>query len=320
MAFGQQMGSLRNLKKSMAKNTGGAFIRYIPKNGSLNVRFIQEPEHWVNYLEHYDQTARRSFPCNGEQGCPGCAGQDRKSSRYLANAVDRDDSDRVIPLQMPKDLANRLVIRYERNGTLTDRDFELSRAGEGLDTVYDLDAGPVDRAKIDKFKPLDLLKTLEDAYNSVFGGDDDDDDDTPAPPVKTRKRSGAAAAARPKPEPAEDEDDEAEEAEEAPPAKPAPRKRAAKKAAAPEPEFTPEVDEDEDEDTEPEDDEDSPDVDDEDDDGDEGYTEEVLRAMPLGVLRKVARDEFEVATKGKSQDELIDAIFEAGEAEDAPPY
>jgi hypothetical protein len=324
VGFGQQMGSLKNLKKSMAKGSGGAWIKYIPKNGSMNVRFIQEPEHWVNYVEHFDSTARRSFPCNGEAGCPGCAGGERKSSRYLANAVDRDNNDRVIPLQLPKDLANRLVIRYERNGTLTDRDFELSRAGDGLDTVYDLDAGPVDRAKIDKYKPLDLLKTLEDAYNEVFGdGDsDDEDDDTPAAPVKPRKRSGAAAAAKPKAEPEEDDEDEDDEEDEEPAPKPAKKtaakKSAPKKKAAPEPEFTPEVDEDEDD--EPEDDEDEPDEDepdvDEDEDDDEGYTEDVLRAMPMGVLRKVAREEFGVATRGKDQDALIDAIFAAGEDDD----
>ena len=80
---------------------------------------------------------------------------ERKSNRYLANVVDLD-RDKVIPLLMPRDLANRFVVRYERNGTLIDRDFELSRTGEGLDTVYDLDAGVADRKKIDKYTPLNL--------------------------------------------------------------------------------------------------------------------------------------------------------------------
>ena len=41
---------------------GGRWIKYVPKNGSINVRFIEEPENWVNCPEHYDQTRRKSFP------------------------------------------------------------------------------------------------------------------------------------------------------------------------------------------------------------------------------------------------------------------
>lgn len=310
MAIGQKMGSLKALKQSMAKGGGGAFIKYIPKNGSMNVRFIQEPEEWVNYVEHFDQMLRKSYPCNGEQSCPGCAGGERKSSRYLANAVDRDDNDRVIPLQMPKDLANRLVVRYERNGTLTDRDFELSRSGEGLDTVYDLDAGVVDRAKIDKYTPLDLLKVLEDAYNNVFGGGADEDDEPetkPASAVKARTKStagakvGKKAAKKAEPEPEEDEEED-EDPED----------------TTPEPEFTPEADDDDDE----ADDDSEEDTEESEDDDDEGYTEEYLRSLPLGSLRAIARDEFGVSTKGKNQDALIEAIFESSDDGDdnAPPY
>lgn len=312
MAFGQKTGSLKNLKKTLAKGGGGAYIKYIPKNGSMNVRFIQEPEEWVNYVEHFDTMMRKSFPCNGESMCPGCSSGERKSSRYLANAVDRDDKDRIIPLQMPKDLANRLVVRYERNGTLTDRDFELSRSGEGLDTVYDLDAMVVDRAKIDKFAPLDLLKVLEDAYNNVFGTETEeekDGEDAPAPTPKPRGRgrSAAAAVAKGEANPDADEDDADEEEEEV---APEPVKKAAA-PKAPEPEFVAEED---DEDDEPET-ADAPEEDDDDEEGEDSYTEEELRALPFGALRSVARD-FGVATKGMDADAIIGAIMDSGDEAD----
>lgn len=294
MAIGQKMGSLKTLKKSLAKGSAGsAWVKYIPKNGSMNVRFIEEPENWVNYVEHWDSTLRKSFPCNGESGCPGCITGERKSNRYLANAVDVD-ADRVVPLQMPKDLANRLVVRYERNGTLTDRDFELSRSGEGLDTVYDLDAGPQDRKKIDKYAPLDLIKVLEDAYNDIFSPDDDVDAVVPTP-AKAKAKSRAAVAIRDDNPDVDEDGDEAPEA----PVKPAAKKAAAKaKAAVPEPVFTPEVDED--------------DGDEDGDDDEDAYDEETLRALPLGALRAVAR-EFEIEPKGMDQDDIIDAIMSAGE-------
>lgn len=337
MAFGQKQGSLKNLKKSLAKGGGKGFIKYIPKNGSMNVRFIQEPEEWVNYVEHYDQVARKSFPCNGEQNCPGCMSGERKSSRYLANVVDLDDNNRVVPLQMPKDLANRLVVKYEKWGSITDRDIELSRQGEGLDTVYDLDPSVPDRKRIDKYQPIDLLKVLEDAFNAVFGDDDDEDEEEVKPAAKKsgvrgRKQSPAARAA--KGTTLEDEDEEEDE-------KPAPRKRAAakkaaakppvddedevdeeeeepeppkkstrKKAAVKEPEFEP------DEDEEDEAEEDEPEADESEEDEEE-YTEEDLRAMPFGALRAVAR-EFGVSTKGKNADAIIEEIMEMGEEVDEP--
>lgn len=321
MAFGQRVGSMKTLKQTLQKGGGGnAWIKYIPKNGNLNVRFIQEPEEWVNYVEHYDMTLRKSYPCNGEASCPGCNSGERKSYRYLANAVDIE-SDRAIPLQLPKDLANRLVVKYEKWGTLIDRDIELTRSGEGLDTVYDLDAGVPSRMKIDKYTPLDLLKVLDDAFRDVFGGGtDDDEDEKPKAAVKMRAKSAAAAKV-----------DDPEDEEEAPTPKPA-AKRAAKKApvkAAPKaPEFEPEDDDEADDDEDipdallsdserasraAEKQDDGPDVDDDDDDDDEeGYSEEQLQALPLGALRAVARD-FDVDTKGKNAKAIIAEIMSSGD-------
>ena len=317
MAFGSKTGSLKNLKQTLAKGGGsGAFIKYIPRNGVMNVRFITEPEEWHHYVEHFDQVARRSFPCNGELSCPGCKSDARKSSRYLANAVDLDDNKRVIPLQMPKDLANRLVVKYEKWGTITDRDLELSRSGEGLDTVYDLDASAPSRMNLKPYEPHNLEKVLEDAYNSVFGPDDPAGFTEEEPkPARGRTRSAAARTYIPTDTEAADSEEEGEE--EAPPAPKAKRKSPAKKAApkAPEPTFA--VDDEDDED----DSADDPDVDD--DEQDVTYDEATLRALPLGALRSVARD-FGVPTRGKDADTIIQAILDSGEevdgGDDEPPF
>ena len=39
-----RMGSMKALKQSLAKGGGAGFIKYVPKNGSMNVRFLEEPE------------------------------------------------------------------------------------------------------------------------------------------------------------------------------------------------------------------------------------------------------------------------------------
>ena len=336
-SFGRKTGSLKKLKETLAKGGNGSFVKYVPKNGSLNVRFIQEPEDWVSYMEHYDQVLRASYPCNGESSCPGCVSGERKSSRYLANAVNLDDNDRVVPLQLPKDLANRLVIKYEKWGSLTDRDIELTRQGEGLDTTYDMDAGAQDRKSIAKYVSLDLLKVLEDVYNGVFGGEEeeedkpvvrsgrakssaaprgrkveeedeeDDDEEDEAPVAKSRARRAAAPAAAPvsrrraaiKPEPEDDEeDDDEEDDEDEKPTRTAASRRAASKTKAPEPE--------------PEDEDDE-----EDDEEVEEYDEDQLTAMTLGQVRAVARD-LDIETKGKSKVALIEEIMDG--AEDEAPF
>lgn len=319
MAIGQKTGSLKALKATLAGGGGGgAWIRYIPKNGSMNVRFLQEPEEWVNYNEHFDSALRKSFPCTNEQDCPGCMTQERRSNRYLANAVDLD-KDRVIALQLPKDLANRLVVRYEKFGTLTDRDYELSRAGEGLDTTYDLDPSPPMKRRLTKYQSLDLMQVLQDAYDEVFGGGNGTTaspqaaakTSTTTGPVKTRAKSSAAKVAKPVAEEDVDEDDEDEPEE----PKPAPKRRAA--AKKPEPKFEPEEDDEpDDEDEEPEE---EPEEDEEDDSPE--YDEDSLRALPLGALRAVARD-FNVQVKGLKKEEIVQAILDAGEPvdEDEPPF
>lgn len=309
MAYGQKMGSLKALKKSMAKGgSNSAWIKYVPKNGTMNVRFIEEPEHWVNYIEHFDSTARKSFPCNGETSCPGCMAGERKTPRYLTNAVDLD-TDRVIPLQLPKDLANRLVVKYEKNGTLIDRDYELSRTGEGLDTVYDFDWSPPKNRNLSKYQTLDLLKVLDDSFNDLFGGDtEDDEDDAPKakPTVKGRAKSAAAAVTVPT-EAEVDEDDDEEDEEEAPKSTPKKKSAAAQAKSVPAPVFTPEDDEEDEEST------DAADVDEDEEEEaeseEETYTEEELKALPLGALRAVARD-FDVDTKGKKASQIIAEIME----------
>lgn len=309
--FGRRTGSLKKLKESLAKGGNGSFIKFVPKNGELNIRFIQEPEEWISYTEHYDQVLKASFPCTQDTDCPGCASGERKSPRYLANAVNRDDKDRVIPLQLPKDLANRLVIRYEKWGTLTDRDIELSRSGEGLDTVYDFDAAAPDRKDVSKYKPMDLMKVLQDVFDSVFGegSSDEDEDDDDEPKARRGRAANRSKTTRRSAVTRTDEDDEADEDDEEEdevPSRRRPVSRPSRRAAAddddedeepqprrrrkPEPEPEPE---DEDEDEEPED-----------------YDLEELEAMTLGQLRSIARD-MGIDPKGKSKEDLVDEIMDA---------
>lgn len=329
MAFGSKVGSITDLKKSLEKGKG-TFIQYIPKNGGITGRFLEEPEEWVSFQEVFDQVKRKSYPVPDE-GMPGYPNpDDRVSTRYLANFV-RAEDDRVIPIQLPKDLANQLVVRYEKYGTVTDRDYELFRSGEGLDTVYGCTPESPTPMKLDKYKPLDLEKVLEDAYESVWGvsPSSDDDDDEPI----TKSKMGGRHAARRRPvelveEPEEDEDDdEAESTDD----EETPVDFTALGVAADNDDDADAIEElsawCEDADIDPEEYEtwaevaealmelypDEVDADDEDDEEPE-YTEDDLKPKPIGELRTIARD-LGITTTGKAKPALIRLILANGSEE-----
>lgn len=186
-------GSVERLKKDLERGSGNTtWIRNIKAGEDLTVRFLTEPEDWFSYREHYNPETK-FFPCIGKAtGCPGCQHPSEKvsraSRRYLANALVVNEGV-VVPLKLPLDLANRLVVRYERNGnTLGGRDYTLHRMGQGLDTSYDVT--PEDKSDVDlqRFELLDLEEILveqfEDAYPSGSNGVVDDDDEVPSEPSR----------------------------------------------------------------------------------------------------------------------------------------
>lgn len=188
--------SITALKKELEKSggTGNAWIKNVPADG-IRVRFLTEPEEWYAYKEHYDRSAHY-FPCIGKSnGCPGCNAhsdeQQRKSRRWLANAVDVEN-DRVIPLKLPYTLVQRLIVRFERHGeTIRDRDYSLYKVGQGLDTDYDVSEESKEDFPFSKYTLLDLEQVLIDRYEEAFGEEDfeEESSDDALPVTKKRERN-----------------------------------------------------------------------------------------------------------------------------------
>lgn len=254
---GGKVGSLKNLKQTL--KAGGGPLSWVPKEGAITVRFLTEPEDWFGFYEHYDETARKSYPCV-EGDCPGCATDTKRTFRYVANALDTE-KDKVIALLLPKSLANRLTARYERYDTLMDRDYELFRTGSALDTEYDLNPEAPKKRAVAKYELLDLGDILQQVWDAVWGETNGDDDEDEKPTRRSRSssaRKGSAASRRKARDEEEDDDEEDEEDE----------------------------DEEDDEDF---DDEDDGDDDDTDEDVEE-VTLESLEEMGLPELKQVAED------------------------------
>lgn len=148
-----------NIHEDLKKPTGGnaGWLRNIRAGKDLRVRFLQNPDEWLEYREHYSQ-GTGFFPCGGDADfCGGCASLDDKlaksSLKYIAQVLIQHeegakDIGEVRALKIPRTLANKLVARAERNGgTLLNRDYTLIRVGSGFDTEYDVeseDKSPVD--------------------------------------------------------------------------------------------------------------------------------------------------------------------------------
>ena len=187
--IGKTAGSLKALKKQLEKGSGNgdAFITYVPKNEPLVVRFLQEPEEFLMYEDCWDPTSKRSFPF--VEGLQKGVDFERKSTVFIVNAVDVD-KDRVIALQVKQSVLTHLINRYERYGTLLDRDYEIEKFGEKLDTTYSVTPEAPKKRSTSKYKLLDLQKVLTDAYNAARGVDtDDDEDDAPSQPRRSRRRA-----------------------------------------------------------------------------------------------------------------------------------
>ena len=201
---GGRVGSIKKLRASL-KRSASAFIRNVPADDGLTVRFLTEPPEWVEYFEWFIPSMEPKFFPDFE-GLPDDVKAESESGkpakRYLASVVDVSDNS-VIPLKMPKTLVDSLMRKYEKYKTIMDRDYELIREGQGMDTKYDAIPEAPQRRNMAKFTALDLMSILSDAIPSELLPDGDDDDDLADDDEPIRR-----STARRRPRPVEDDDDE----------------------------------------------------------------------------------------------------------------
>lgn len=192
---GKKMGSLKAVKDSLKKGGSSlsSFIKNVPADG-ITVRFITEPEEWFGFYEYWNDESRNFTPMAVGEILPDGA---RPSFRYLASAVDIE-TDRVIPLKLAKTAANSLILKYDKYGTMLDRNYELQKHGEGLDTTYDVTPDAPSKLNLAKYETIDLEKVLVTARATSLGetdtkvseptiDDDEIDEEKPKPVAKKAK-------------------------------------------------------------------------------------------------------------------------------------
>lgn len=148
---------------------GGNWLKYF-KNGDTTFRIVQEPKDWIGYWEHFNPGGF-SFPCTQDRKtCPGCTSDNekmKKASRKIAIQV--LEGEYVNVYKFPKTLADKLSNRAERIGTITDRDYTISRFKSGDKVEYDVEGGekrPIDLSTL-TFNDVEAM--LLEAYNDAWG-------------------------------------------------------------------------------------------------------------------------------------------------------
>lgn len=158
--------------------SGGDFIKYL-KDGDTTFRLLQEPDDWCYYWEHFSP-AGFSFPCPRAadepiENCPGCSSDNEKMSkvsRKIAFNVLQGFSgqDYVNVYKVPNALADKLKNRFSRFGTITDRDYTITRYKTSGDRVdYDLEGNTPTKIDLSRYELRNIEQMLQESYDETWG-------------------------------------------------------------------------------------------------------------------------------------------------------
>ena len=175
MRFGK---SKEEADQEPGRGAGGDFIRYL-KEGDTTLRILQEQDEWLYYWEHFSP-AGFSFPCPKESAsddtpCPGCDSDNekmKKVNRKIAfnvltsfNGVEYVNAFKIGPM-----VSDKLENRVKRFGTITDRDYTITKYKTGKDR-WDFDVEGAMPAPIDLRKEewKDIEAMLQQSWDEAWG-------------------------------------------------------------------------------------------------------------------------------------------------------
>lgn len=197
----QRFKTNEQARKAIREGGDGAYaLQNIPAKG-CTIRFLTEPEGWIGFKEFYDDGVWGIV--SDEMPLPDGV---KASRRYVANVLwiggDGPKEGSVQALKMPKSVADKLMARFDKYGSITNRDFSIEKEGEGLKTSYDVVPEDPTKRALGKYDLFDLEEKLNEEHDRLLAqmnGDGDDEDEKPA-------RKGKAAAKSKKEEPEDDDE------------------------------------------------------------------------------------------------------------------
>lgn len=179
------MGILDKIKNDVKKSgSNKGKIVFIKEGAKGRFRFLQDMDEGLEIIFHDSYDKGINYPCRENYGkdCPGCDDEDlRTRSMYAWSVYDYDANDVKVFLYAVNNCSPlpAIAAMYETYGTLTDRDFVISRTGKAQNTSFSV--VPMDKQKFrnSKIKPLSKQKILEiiDKAFPYEGEEDDNKDD-----------------------------------------------------------------------------------------------------------------------------------------------
>jgi hypothetical protein len=201
MRFGKSWEEVENEPTT----SGGGYIKYF-KKGDTTFRIVQEPKDWIGYWEHYNPGGF-PFPCTGDRKtCPGCTSSNekmKKASRKIA--INVLEGEYVNVYKFPKTLADKLSNRANRIGTISDRDYTISRiesknSDGSTKTDYDIEGGDKIPVDLSKLELKDVEAMLAAAYDEAWGDSAKTQQNAEDDQAQTNLRSKLNQATEGKPE------------------------------------------------------------------------------------------------------------------------
>lgn len=193
--------SLRDAKKATKRSAAGSLVRI--RDEGINVRVMEDPDDvaWVEYREHYvdDGPDKGYHPCT-EDYCEYCEDGNTPTKRFLINAINLDDNNKVVPLVIPTTVASSLIKKCEIFGTLKDRDYTITREGSGRETEYEATPQGPRPMNLNRYQPLELNALLQSIVDGEAGDeveDDEEEEEEEVTPRRIAKRPAGKAAAAP---------------------------------------------------------------------------------------------------------------------------
>lgn len=166
MRFGVSADEAKEDKRF--QKSGGKYINRL-KEGDNTLRILQEPKEWLHFAEHFNPTGF-SFPCNGEDNCPGCTSTVEKMKGTSPQvAFNAKSGEYVNVYAIPRRLADKLQLRFDRIGTVTDRDYTITKYKNSSDKVdYEVE-GDLPAPLLDVPELRDIEQLLQDAWDESWG-------------------------------------------------------------------------------------------------------------------------------------------------------
>lgn len=216
------MGLLDDIKNDVQKSgTNKRKFIYFKAGTKVRVRFLQDMEDGLKVVFHDSFANSINVPCQETFGrdCTYCEDESLRTRDQYIWCVWNYDAKEVQLFMFPVNQCSPvpgLVSLYEAYGTLTDRDFVITKQGQQQSTTYSI--VPMDKVKFKntKAKPFSkskVLSLLDKAFPADNSSDDDDDEDEDEIQSrrKTRSKSKTKRHHDPEPEDEEDEEDDMDE-------------------------------------------------------------------------------------------------------------